>query len=213
VVVRGISPVIVRSVEVPTGTSLALLHRMLLVCLGWSGEHLHVFEIRGRRYADCAFVDARSSRGVSLGSIALRVGERFCWRYDFCSDWVIDVRVEAVVDVDAVRVVSGRRAGPPEWVGGSHGFLGWEDSHSLFDVLDVIARTLEPGPEVDVDVDVGRLASLRVWLGRDRFDPTEVNVGLSALSERWSKLEVPSCESLSKSVSTPTATNPPVPVS
>lgn len=207
-VVRGISPVIVRTVEVPAGTSLALLHRVLLVCLGWSGEHLHVFEVRGRRYADCAFVDARSSRGVWLGSLGLRVGERFCWRYDFCSDWVIDVRVEAVVDVDAVRVVSGRRAGPPEWVGGPHGFLGWEDSHSLVDVLDVIARTLEPGPEVDVDV--GRLASLRVWLGRDRFDPAEVNVGLSALSERWSKLEVPSCESLSKSVSTTTTTNPAV---
>ncbi len=209
-VVRGISPVIVRSVEVPAGTSLALLHRVLLVCLGWSDERLHVFEVRGRRYADCGFVDARSSRGVSLGSLGLRVGEWFCWRYDFCSDWVIDLRVEAVVDVDAVRVVSGRRAGPPEWVGGSHGFLGWEDSHSLFDVFGVIARTLEPGPEVDVDVDVGRLASLRVWLGRDRFDPTEVNVGLSALSERWSKLEVASCESLSKSVSTTTTTNPAV---
>jgi len=92
---------------------------MLLACLGWSGEHLHVFEIRGRQYADCAFVDARSSRSVSLESIGLRVGERFRWRYEFCSDWVIDLRVEALVDVDGPAVVSGRRAGPPE-VGRGH---------------------------------------------------------------------------------------------
>ncbi len=43
VVVRGISPLIVRTIGVPGGVSLVELHCMLLACFGWSGEHLHVF--------------------------------------------------------------------------------------------------------------------------------------------------------------------------
>ena len=105
---------IVRTLDVPVSLSLPLLHRVLLACFGWSGEHLHEFEIRGRSYSYSGDVDAESSRRVTLGLLGLRVGERFCWRYDFCSGWVIDCRVEALVDVGAVRVVSGRRAGPPE---------------------------------------------------------------------------------------------------
>jgi Plasmid pRiA4b ORF-3-like protein len=81
-VVRGVSPVIVRVIEVPAGVSLALLHRVLLACFGWSGECLHVFDIRGRSFSDSDYVDAERSTDVTVGSCGLRVGERFCWRYD-----------------------------------------------------------------------------------------------------------------------------------
>ena len=70
--------------------------------------------------------------------MGLQVGWRFCWRCDFCSDRIIDVRVEAAVDVAEVRVVSGRHAGPPEWVGGPDRFALWEDSHSMFEVMDIV---------------------------------------------------------------------------
>jgi hypothetical protein len=49
VVVRGVSPLIVRTIEVPARVSLVQLHRILLACFGWSGECLHVFEIRAGR--------------------------------------------------------------------------------------------------------------------------------------------------------------------
>jgi len=68
-----------------------------------------VSEVRGRRYSDSAYVDAERSTEVTVGSLGLRAGERFVWRYDFCSDWVIDARVEAVDDIAAV-VVTGRRS-------------------------------------------------------------------------------------------------------
>jgi len=55
VVVRGLSPLIVRVVDVPAETSLASLHGVLLECFGWSGEHLHVFEIRGRSYSSSGY--------------------------------------------------------------------------------------------------------------------------------------------------------------
>jgi len=102
----------VRTIGVPGGCRWSSCIA-LLACFGWTGEHLHVFEVRGRSYSDSGYIDAERSQDVTVGSLGLRAGERFCWRYDFCSDWVIDVRVEAVVDVAQVRVVSGRRAGPP----------------------------------------------------------------------------------------------------
>lgn len=62
-VVRGVSPPIVRTVEVPGSVSLVELHEILLVCFGWSGEHLHVFEARGRSYSASGYVDAQRSSG------------------------------------------------------------------------------------------------------------------------------------------------------
>jgi len=96
----------------PGRVSLVELHCMLLAC---SAGRASISTCSGLRsfLPDSGYIDAERSQDVTVGSLGLRAGERFCWRYDFCSDWVIDVRVEAVVDVAQVRVVSGRRAGPP----------------------------------------------------------------------------------------------------
>jgi len=204
VVVRGVSPLIVRTIEVPAGVSLARLHRMLLACFGWSGECLHVFEIRGRSYSALGLVDAERSQGVTIGSFGLRVGERFCWRYDFCSDWTIDARVEAVADIDTPRLISGRRAGPPEWVRGLDEFGEWEDAHSLSEVLDVIAEVLDAG--VGLARFDEQLRQLLGWLGRDVFDRARINGAVLEACGCEEQLEVPSCNSLSKSASAPTTT-------
>ncbi len=63
------------------------MHRILLACFGWSGEHLYVFEIRDRSYSDSGYVEAERSSDVTIGSLGFWVGERFCWRYDFCLGW------------------------------------------------------------------------------------------------------------------------------
>jgi len=41
-----------RRVRVPANTSLGELHELIQVLFNWSGDHLHVFDARGRRYAD-----------------------------------------------------------------------------------------------------------------------------------------------------------------
>ena len=213
VVVRGISPLIVRTIGVPGGVSLVELHCMLLACFGWSGEHLHVFEVRGRSYSDSGYIDAERSQDVTVGSLGLRAGERFCWRYDFCSDWVIDVRVEAVVDVAQVRVVSGRRAGPPEWVGGRGCFAEWEHAHSMREVMDIVADVIDAGPEIGPGILKDRLWPLAEWLGRDVFDRTRIEGAVLEACGCQEQLEVPSCNSSSKSASTPTTTSATVLVS
>jgi len=51
VVVDGVSPLIVRTVEVSAALTLSELNRVLLECFGWSGECLHLFEIRAHHYS------------------------------------------------------------------------------------------------------------------------------------------------------------------
>ena len=208
VVVRGLSPLIVRTLDVPVAASLPVLHRVLLACFGWSGEHLHVFDIRGRSFSDSGYVNAESSRGVTFETLGLRAGERFCWRYDLSSDWIIDIRVGALVDVDAVRVVSGRRAGPPEWVGGPERFIEWEDSHSTSEVLDIVADAIDAGPVTGPEIMEDRLWPTLGWLRRDVFDRGRLQRALLELCGRWEQLEAPTCESSSRSASitTPTMT-------
>ena len=136
VVMRGVSPLIVRTLEVASSATLAVLHEALLVCFDWSGECLHEFTIPAAGYSGEWLVDAIDTRTVTIESLGLRVGERFIWCYDFSAGWVIDLRVEAITTTirgPLVRCVGGKRAGPPEWVGGPAGFYGWEDSHSLIE--------------------------------------------------------------------------------
>lgn len=205
VVVSGLSPLVVRIVDVPAAVALPLLHRVLLACFDWSGEHLHAFEIRGRSYSDSVYVDAESSRNVTLGSLGLRVGERFCWRYDFSAGWVIDARAEGLIDTIHVKVVSGRRAGPPGWVDGPGGFVDWEDAHSMIEVLDIVSDAIDAGPGTDLDILRDRLWPLLAWLGRDVFDRRRIQQAVWEVCGRGEQLEVPSCESSSKSASTPTS--------
>jgi hypothetical protein len=77
-VVDGVSPLIVRTLDVPDSISLAGLHRALLTVLDWSGEHLHEFNVRSIVYSGNSIIDARNTRDVTIGSLGLRVGERFC---------------------------------------------------------------------------------------------------------------------------------------
>jgi Plasmid pRiA4b ORF-3-like protein len=197
-VLRGVSPLIVRTIEVPALVTLAVLNDAMLILFGWSGEHLHKFTIRAVGYSTDWVVNGEDSRSVTLDSLELRVGERFCWAYDFFADWNVDIRVEAVNDEPRSRIscLSGRRAGPPEWCGGHAGFRAWENAHSLSEYAECVVQLRdhvdEDGHPVDPFDLLDRLEALSLWVLRYRFDKAEVN-------GRLPTLEVPACVSSSKS--------------
>ena len=72
VVVRGVSPLIVRTIEVSGAVTLAVLHEALLVVFDWSGEHLHEFTIRSVDYSSDWLIDGVDTRNVSIDSLSLR---------------------------------------------------------------------------------------------------------------------------------------------
>ena len=193
----------VRVVEVPLSASLQLLHEALLVCFGWSGDHLHEFTVRAVDYSGVWMVNAAADTGaVTLEGLGLRPGERFVWRYDLGgavmagwtafgwsldSGWVVDLRVVTVTATTdgRLRCVCGHRAGSPEWCGGPAGFVAWEDSHSLFEVARTLGELLDgvdaDGDPVDRADAFEHLRALGVWISRDRFDKHEVDRGLEVL--------------------------------
>jgi hypothetical protein len=47
---KGITPTIWRRFVVPENITLGKLHQVIQVVMGWSGGHLHEFEIAGEKY-------------------------------------------------------------------------------------------------------------------------------------------------------------------
>jgi hypothetical protein len=50
VVLLGISPMIWRRLLIRDDTTIADLHYILQIVMGWSDDHLHQFRIHGKRY-------------------------------------------------------------------------------------------------------------------------------------------------------------------
>ena len=61
VVLRGISPPIWRQFRVWEDATLAQLHRILQMVMGWENYHLYEFRIRGRKYGDPDLDDAEAN--------------------------------------------------------------------------------------------------------------------------------------------------------
>ena len=119
---RGITPPIWRRIEVPD-CSLAELHVAIQAAMGWTGSHLHAFEINDEHYSvpspfggdeDMDTIDARN---VSLSEVIRGKGAKFRYMYDFGDSWDHSVKVEAIEAADPKqsypRCVKGNRNCPP----------------------------------------------------------------------------------------------------
>ena len=176
VVLRNVSPLIWRRLLVRSDTSIAQLHVVLQMAMGWSDTHLHRFRIHGKAYgiARCGGIGfADDPFEVRLCDFRLRRRERFLYEYDFMDGWILDIRLEKTLAADAKgihpRCTAGRRATPPEDCGGSEAYLARLDRYAIerWDALMRLVEIAEPFLCGDdrADVDDERL--------RDAFDAVE----------------------------------------
>jgi Plasmid pRiA4b ORF-3-like protein len=94
VTLRGVSPLVWRRLLVRSDATIAQLHDLLQIAMGWEDAHLHQFRIHGKAYGvyrGAGFTFADNPRSVRLADFRLRRGERFSYQYDFT-----DVRHEVV---------------------------------------------------------------------------------------------------------------------
>jgi Plasmid pRiA4b ORF-3-like protein len=127
-----------RRLLVGAETSVADLHHILQLVLGWTNSHLHRFVIHGKEYGiayegGMGFAD--DAKQIRLADCRFRLRERFLYEYDFADKWQHDLRVEQILEVEARRsypVCTGcKRAAPPEecgerrstWPGGDTGSM------------------------------------------------------------------------------------------
>lgn len=131
VTLRDTHPPIWRRILVPGNTTLLKLHDILQIVMGWEDYHLHMFTIDRLLYGDPA-ADVYGDLGTAneanykLSQVIHREGKRFNYEYDFGDSWNHTLLVEKIsTPQEGVRYpfcLKGRRACPPEDVGGVWGY-------------------------------------------------------------------------------------------
>lgn len=132
VVLRGSSPPIWRQFQVWGDATLAQLHRILQMVMGWENYHLYEFRIGGRIYGDPDLDDEREiidAKRARICNVLPGLGVEFEYVYDFGDDWRHDLLLEAVMrsgpDALCPRCLAGKRSCPPEDVGGAGGYADY----------------------------------------------------------------------------------------
>ena len=157
VTLRGSRPPIWRRFLVPGGITLKRLHDSLQAVMGWYDGHLHQFQSGGKLFGTSdreIGISRISETKTKVDQLLRRPKDRLLYEYDFGDGWEHDVILEAILppgrDGRYPIVVAGRRACPPEDVGGIPGYEYF---------LEILANPKHPEYQEMVD-----------WAG-DRFDP------------------------------------------
>ena len=134
ITLAGFRPPIWRRVEVDGNISLGELHEVIQIAMGWEDAHLHQFIVGDTYYStphpgleDWEMMDyMQDANEISLQQVAAEVGVRFTYKYDFGDSWEHRIRVEQIKEPEAEVLypvcLTGKRACPPEDVGGVWGY-------------------------------------------------------------------------------------------
>ncbi|MCH7490086.1 MAG: plasmid pRiA4b ORF-3 family protein [Gemmatimonadetes bacterium] len=169
VTLRDIDPPVWRRFRVGGKTTLALLHEILQIVMGWLDYHLYEFAVGDQRYeAPEEAPEGKDPTSTPIDRVNLEVGSRFTYLYDWGDEWWHDIEVEAVSagpDIALLPVcIAGERACPPEDCGGPPGYA------------DLLRYLADP-----TDSEVAHLADwLEVDWSPEQFDVSEVNETLRA---------------------------------
>ena len=125
-------PPIWRRLLVPSDVTLEKLHYIIQVAMGWTNSHLHQFIVDGiyigEPHPDYGF-EMQDERRIRLNQVTAQEGFKFRYEYDFGDSWLHTLLVEKVLEPEPGQqypvCVKGRRACPPEDVGGVWGYAGF----------------------------------------------------------------------------------------
>lgn len=170
VTLDGIRPPIWRRVVVAGDVTLAHLHHVLQVAMGWEDCHLHSFWIGGVRYGAANMdldLDEVDESKLSVAEACATTG-RGRYEYDFGDSWEHELLVEktdAPLPDGVAACIAGKRSCPPEDCGGIWGYAT---------LLEALA---DPAHEQHEE--------LLEWVGED-FDPEAFE--LKAVNARLARL-------------------------
>lgn len=149
IVLVGTSPPIWRRIETKD-VSLGELHDLIQTAMGWTNSHSYEFQVADIRYSvpeilDNSFgdLDAIDESGVRISALCDQHGPklRMNYMYDFGDSWEHVVTFEKIIPPESgasyPRCTGGKRACPPEDIGGVFGFGEFveaitDPSHELY---------------------------------------------------------------------------------
>jgi hypothetical protein len=133
--IKDIKPPIWRSIQAPGSYTLGDLHRIIQIVMGWDMSHLHVFEIYRKQYGpqDESYDDDiydYDEEDYTLDSLGLNEKDKFSYVYDFGDEWDHQILVSKIIPasqtapIDRIEALclKGKRACPPEDIGGVYGY-------------------------------------------------------------------------------------------
>ncbi len=123
---KGISPMIWRRFLTRSVISIAELHYIVQLVMGWKDTHLNCFKIYGKAYGvyhDGGLMFDNDPTNMYLCNLGFRPNTRFSYEYDFANDWQHIIRLEKILPDNPTMkhpvCLAGKRACPPEDIGGS----------------------------------------------------------------------------------------------
>ena len=141
--IDDIKPPIWRRIVVDGDITLRMLHHIFQAAFGWTDSHLHEFTIDNTSYqmldnenvldfmeemSDPPVLDDRKAKLQRL----VQPGQQFIYTYDYGDSWRHIVKVEAIETraepMYCATILAGKRAGPPEDVGGPGGYAEFLDT-------------------------------------------------------------------------------------
>ena len=157
---HGARPPIWRRITVPDHLTLADLHEIIQVAMGWSDSHLHQFQIGGQLFGtksdDWDTFAVHDEEKYTLHDLAHLIEPYFSYTYDFGDDWHHRITVEKSIPAHEGSnhpvLLKGKRACPPENCGGVWGYGQFLEAY--------------------LDPDHPEYEAMRDWAGED-FDPEE----------------------------------------
>jgi Plasmid pRiA4b ORF-3-like protein len=187
IVLREAEPTVWRRVRVRSDTSIAPLHQVVQVAMGWEDAHLDTFRIHGRDYGtsyEGGIMFSTNPQEVLLDGFKLRAGERFRDEYDFGDFWEHDLRLKRVLSLNPKKkypvCVAGQQSCPPEDCGGPEGHRqgvegrrSWEAMDDLWLLSEAVPSVVD-GPDASVmreDEDI--LNAFERERFRQRFAPNQ----------------------------------------
>lgn len=183
-----------RRLKVSSDSTIADLHYIIQIVMGWTDSHLHRFVIYGKDYGSAQIGGvwfADDPNKVKLADLGWRVKERFLYQYDFGDDWQHQIRVEAILTSESTFsepvCISGQRACPPEDCGGAGRFLAQRQHYSIWYIAERFREIVEEG---EISDSIEEIHQLRRWLVVNHFNREQVNCHLKqyAAGERSSIL-------------------------
>lgn len=193
---KGISPLIWRRILVVDSSSLADLHHVIQITMGWEEAHLHQFNIWGKLYGlayEGGINFSDNARKIYLRNFQFRLNETFVYAYDFFCNWEHEIRLEKKIPLNPRKIypicTGGGYLAPPEDCGGPIAFMRLKDYYSVWRIEEKLLEALEDG-ESDENYNSFRetVETLRYWLIRHTFDLHKTNKRLQDYlihQEKW----------------------------
>ena len=131
VTLDGVKPPIWRRILVKEDINLLTLHEIIQGAMGWEDYHLHMFTIAGQIFGDpedneFGDLETKNESSYKLNQLGLSEKSKFKYEYDFGDSWEHTILIENIIPTEKgvhyPTCLTGKRACPPEDVGGVWGY-------------------------------------------------------------------------------------------